>query len=337
MKYFISNFYPGLKQVAALLLLILVLVGCEDLSRNKVSKTVLEQAALLPEKATAITYLDVQSMKNSRFFELFKEDMDLVMERDSLEKMSEILDIDQNIDNVFFAMTLEEEIDEPSVIIVMKGHFYPQNFDDFLLKHDKEKEFTKEKFGGYNLYVNSKEEMAFSPIGNELLVAGSISEVKDWVQKKTDNYRNRRFEGELRNLLSETRYANASWVIAKSEYIKKKMQLEDDELKKLKGLQSLEKAVASFAFADDFSMDGVGIFDDPEQTRLFYDAVKGILAMAKIGISEDREAVDLINKIKLESKDNRLEMQFDYDREEIQKLKDMQKKRFKKKTNKKKV
>ncbi|MCK5077686.1 MAG: hypothetical protein KAR38_14990 [Calditrichia bacterium] len=330
--YYMKNM-GNFKNGIILILLAVMVWGCEDLSKKQVTDRVLKQAVLLPESAVAITYFDFKTMKDSQFFDLFKPAMDSVMKCDSIEKIAKIIDIDKNIDEMFFAITLNEEQDDPTVLLVLNGHFYPENFDEFLLsllKNDKKQEFSKEKYGIYNIYVNSKEKMAFSPVGNEILVIGAIEEVKGWIQRKTDNYQNSKLENEIKNLLAKTRYADGSWIITKPEFIKKKIKLKHNDLKKLKGLESLEQAIASFNVTDKFSFHGIGLFNDPEQTLLFHDALKGVLAMIKISASEDREAVDLINKLKTDIDGTKIEVNIKYSLEEVKKIQAYKKKHLKK-------
>ena len=98
----------------------------------------------------------------------------------------------------------------------------------------------------------------------------------------------------------------------------------------IKGLKSLEQAIASFNVTDKFSFHGIGLFNDPEQTLLFHDALKGVLAMIKISASEDREAVDLINKLKTDIDGTKIEVNIKYSLEEVKKIQAYKKKHLKK-------
>jgi hypothetical protein len=69
----------------------------------------------------------------------------------------------------------------------------------------------------------------------------------------------------------------------------------------------------------------LGQFEDAEKAGLFRDAMKGFVATAKLSMSEDRDAIDILNKIKIDTKKDEVVIQFKMSQEDIDKLKEKRK------------
>jgi hypothetical protein len=87
-------------------------------------------------------------------------------------------------------------------------------------------------------------------------------------------------------------------------------------------LESVEQVNISFRLTEQFRLDSYGNFADDEKAGLFYDALKGFVAAAKLSVSDDRSAVDILNKIKIEQDGRSVRMHFEMSQEEIRKMVD---------------
>ena len=70
----------------------------------------------------------------------------------------------------------------------------------------------------------------------------------------------------------------------------------------------------------DLQFAGEGEFADAENAELFHDAVKGALAAAKLSMSGDREAVDVLNKIEIKIKGSRVVVNSQINKADVDKL-----------------
>ena len=69
-------------------------------------------------------------------------------------------------------------------------------------------------------------------------------------------------------------------------------------------LRSVEHVDFSMDLTREIRMAGQGTFVDPEKAELFHDALKGMVAAAKLSASNDRELVDILNKLEVETDNN---------------------------------
>ena len=93
-----------LKNVSAIILLVLMFWSCTDFTKKQVPDNVVKQAALLADSALSISYFNFKSLKNSRFFEVFQPAFDSVITCDSMKKIAEVIDFEKNVDDLFMAL-----------------------------------------------------------------------------------------------------------------------------------------------------------------------------------------------------------------------------------------
>ena len=90
--------------------------------------------------------------------------------------------------------------------------------------------------------------------------------------------------------------------------------------KKFKGIKNLQTVNLSFKAADDLNFFSESEFSDPEKADLFKDAVKGFISAVKFSLSDDRETVDILSKVDVETKTNTLLINFQMTKADIEKL-----------------
>ena len=78
---------------------------------------------------------------------------------------------------------------------------------------------------------------------------------------------------------------------------------------------------ASIKFDEKLTFHGMSQFSDKEKAQLFHDALKGFIATAKLSMSKDRKAVDVLNKIQTDIKGKEIIIEFEMSKEDIDRLK----------------
>jgi hypothetical protein len=90
--------------------------------------------------------------------------------------------------------------------------------------------------------------------------------------------------------------------------------------KNFKGIKNIKNGSISMDFSEQLSFYGQGECLDTEKATLLSDAIKGLLASAKLAVSDERDVVDIINKVNVQTKKEKVTVQFKMNAEEIEKL-----------------
>ena len=147
--------------------------------------------------------------------------------------------------------------------------------------------------------------------------------VKSWLDKFQSRKRNKLANQELVNRIRRLEYKTDAWLTLDFRPIMDTITAEvgdDSWISQFEGLRSIQNLDFSMKVGQDLRFAGEGQFSDAENAELFHDAVKGALAAAKLSVSGDREAVDVLNKIKIKAKDNRVVVDFQINKADVEKL-----------------
>ena len=81
-----------------------------------------------------------------------------------------------------------------------------------------------------------------------------------------------------------------------------------------RAMKSLQGVLLSAQIEEQAKLYGEALCDNEENSRLLAQAAKGALATAKLSVSDDRDAVDMLNRIDVELKGKSVEMRADLDK-----------------------
>ncbi len=292
--------------------------ACRQDETTELNPAVQQQIALLPADADVLGFADIQSMQKSRFFDFITDSLDRELDNDEDYKalMQELgLDLKKDLYRFYFAANMQEE-DSLNVLLVLDGNFQQDKILAKIEEKSRPNEITKTDFGPYTLYSFQKNK-AFAFINNKSLVAGSENWVRVYLKKRSGAQPDLSLQ--IQEQLKTLPFKDQSWLLARVGQWTKKMEQKSDH-PRLKGLSSLQNIALSIKADDHLRFFGLGRFDDEEKCELFYDAFKGLLAAAKLTLSEDRTVVDILNSIRVNNDGKQIRMQFDFNREDLQKL-----------------
>ena len=134
-----------------------------------------------------------------------------------------------------------------------------------------------------------------------------------------DGHRDKEVSSTLLARLDPVRYKNTFWIHIDAQSMLASMaeQGDSDWMRGLGGARSLQFS-ADLGRTLDF--DGQCIFGDEERAGLFRDAIKGALATAKLSVPDERRIIDVLNKININARGNRVDIDFSIKREDIDRL-----------------
>jgi hypothetical protein len=180
------------------------------------------------------------------------------------------------------------------------------------------------QYKDHKLYTIDKNELTFCFADNKWLFAGVESLVKssldDFVADDMVD-----FDPELLTRINRIKYKKGMWFTLDAremlQEISEKMA-KHPEGRRLSSIKSIQNFQVSTRLDDKIWFSATGNFSDEEKAELFHDALKGGIATLKLSVSEDRAAVDVLNKIEISADGSQVHLEFNMSKEDIEKLKE---------------
>ncbi|MGD9899928.1 MAG: hypothetical protein AB7T22_12455, partial [Calditrichaceae bacterium] len=183
-------------------------------------------------------------------------------------------------------------------------------------------DILSKEFEGIKIYSFADKEIEFCFPDQETFVFGHKQAVRSWIEKlKAGAYK--KPGGKWFDVVKDIKYKNGLYFTLNPKGVVDKMMSEMkrfDDLQRFDALKSVEKLSFSMDMDDELRFDGWGNFGKKETAELFFDSAKGFLATIKLSVSGDRNAVDIVNKVKIIQKNESVQIKFELTGEDAQKL-----------------
>ena len=321
--------------------LAIMAAGCSKPQTTSLPSGVDQHLAWIPQMVNGVAYFDMQSLRQSELGKAlekdFGEEMAEMRKDRHFKKMLEAagFDFEKDFHRVLagfrggahdsastFALVATGNFDEQKIIATINAE------RDSLEEHygDRERhELITETYNGKAIYViKERDEKAFYFPDAHTLVAGG----KDWVQAVIDGKtadRSVKQNTAVVELINKLRFKDQCWLVANTAEVMERMAEEMGESRDFRGTRAV-KAVQNVVFsahvAERAELNGEAVCDNEENSRLLADAAKGALATAKLAVSDDREAVDMLNRIDIEMKGKSVEFAANLDKAFFDKLRE---------------
>jgi len=205
---------------------------------------------------------------------------------------------------------------------VIKGDFDPAKIMNYISGKEEYSEIIQENYQGQPFYRLDKEQLAFTFLETSRLIIGKDEMVRTWLYENSAGKKTS-LPAELEKQVRALKYKSGAWFTLDAKMFSEAFSEELDRHTDGRGLPALE-ALLDFNFSmkadKKLWFSGIGNFSNNDQAKLFQDALKGLLAAAKLSVSEDREAVDVLNKIEIRVKGKSVLLDFKLDKEDIERL-----------------
>lgn len=297
----------------------LLFSSCEKALRETMPGTTVQHIALMPA-TDVLGYVNFQQIKKSDFFKMFRDSLhkDLVHNDEYLDFVdSSGFDFEKDISELFFAGKFDSSRDDMDGLAVVYGHFNSEKIMTYIQKESRHKELVTTEYQNYQIYAIQDEDKAICFVDSTIFIGGDMTLVKAWIdntiQKKTQ------VESDLQARLDQIKFKTDCWLVTRAADILDKLHL-DEPLKEARGLSSLKNFNMSMKLTDQINFNGEMECADAENAGLFKDAIKGFIATAKLSTSEDRETVDILNKIDIDHHKNNISVNFQFTKEDLEKL-----------------
>ena len=299
---------------------------CSREDSQPLSRDVEYEIALLPAQSSGLGFLNVKAIRESPFFAMVKENLEEnpFYSEDYQEFMDATgLDIRKDVEELYFCLIPEEDQEKPELFALIKGTYDPQKITEYILQKSDEGDVVSTSYDEHTIYQLDDDKFAFCFADNSRLILGNENQLKAWLDRSGEQQKPR-IAAELQQRIKDVRYKGEAWVSMDAKGFLEKMMSEmyrHAQEGRFEALKSLQNMNASAKFNEKLSFHGMSQFSDKEKAGLFHDALKGIIAAAKLSVSNDRKAVDVLNKIDIDIKGEKIIIDFKMSKEDIDRLK----------------
>lgn len=283
---------------------------------------VADYLALVPKEASVLFYANLHDLRNTPLGEEFRLDEDDEDYRDFVERTG--VAPEKDIDACWIG-TLTGKMEDKGGVIAT-GRFDEKRIVKYF-KEESRNEFEETTYRGYTIFSAKDHEdnpdMVF--LDARAVVVGSPVWVRAVLDRAKGDSESVMKNPAMAQQIEKVREGNQLWGVVNladsdgqwARDLKKKSPFSGTE--SLKNIQSL---VFFTQVGEKADMHVRGNFTTAEEASLLAETVTGFKAMAKLMMADDREAIDLLNEIKIAAEGETLEISARLDRKFMDKLKE---------------
>jgi len=321
-----------------LFLLSMSYLGCSDNKIKPLSAEMADQIKRLPANSAGLFYINLNTIRESPFYtiltESFVEDPTQHPEYQEFVQATGF-DIKNDMDQIYGAYIPSKEDKKEKGLIIGTGRFNREKIDAFISMNDKDNKISRDIYGNYTLYQidtgsgSGSASIYFCFVNDETVIGGDAGLVKSWLDN-LDSEKDQ-LNNNLLKRIEPIRYKNGAWFTMDAQSLMKRIADKMDkkaDLQQLNGIEAIKNVNFSINTNEYMMIHGESVFTDNEKAQLFHDAFKGILATIKLSLGSDRGSIDIINKLKIDTKQNKMVFECQINEEDIKKLISKQQKKL---------
>ena len=287
------------------------------------STTVSNHISLLPETTHLLIYANVKSLKQTPFGQGLGEQWDPNIRRDQDdEEYREFKEytgfvFERDVNEIWISGGSKDDSGDHKGGAIVRGQFDQDKIADYA-KNQRRQSLAEQEFEGHKIYVSEKEngDLAFAFLDAETALVGSEQWIKTVIlqtktgKSVTDNPNMSKFLSQIPNkdyFWGVVDMGGNGW----AENLRKHGS-------PFKGAESLEKMKSLVFYAKVGQKAEVimkGDFTTAEEAEMFADMLNGFKAMAKMMVSDDKEAIDMLNEIRIKTAGADLELTMNLDKD----------------------
>lgn len=305
------------KILAFTLISVIIFFSCVQEKKQELNADVSAQMVKFPANPNLVAFANLEAVYSSAFYKTFEDfTRDLINENKIYDELFNTTGIDMKKDVKYFLMavyTSEQEPKNVKPLAILSGKFDHDKILEFVKQKDTEQQFGSDQVNGNTLYFNKN--AAFAVLEDQIIVLGRLEKVKEWLsmdeQSSPDN--------EIMGMIEPVHYKQGMWMIMKTDAMIKNM-LSESDLKQLGGFTSIQNMYGSALVDENLQFHGYALVQNDTDAQLLFDAIKGAVSAAKLSVSNDRDAVDVLNKLNLDLDKNKISLDFKMDHKEFEKV-----------------
>lgn len=324
----------------------LLLAACARDSQTALPSAVREDLAKLPQDLQTVFYADVRSLLNSElgkeFQKQFNGGLQMHSTGEEYKRFIEATGFDPREDLHSVLIGMQAHVDaaadtarpEPfhsdlqgTAFAILKGNFDESKIVSHIQAKEREtgkQELVVATYNGNTIYTGRRGKYAAYFAEANTLIVGA----PDWVKALIDN----KLDGEnlpanaaLMQLIDQLPYRHQLWAVGMPSDLTQRLATELSKHADFRGghaLRTLQSGQLAARVETVANLRAAARCDSEEDSQLMADALKGVLAMAKLAVSDDREFVDMLNRFEIAAKGREVHLAAKIDRAFLDKMKD---------------
>jgi hypothetical protein len=316
-----------LKYFLVLFISVLFIWQCGTERPDPITAEMKKDLDLLPSSGLGLAYINLEHMRDSDFYKEFidqhmEDKLDHSIYKQFKEKTG--FDIQQDLHQMYIVLLSGEKLSEENGLFLAKGSFDKNKLDLFIEEYEVDDVVRVKTNENWSIYRIEDGKICFAIADENTFIAGKEGLLLKMLNKfKTGDPKDNGVYWE--KLIKPVQYKNDMFVSINTSEILDSFEKTEDFLrnnKEMSSVKSIEKLNLSVRLQHDIFLSGSGRFKDSEKARLFLDAFKGALATLKLSVSEDREVIDILNRVKLEQNKESIRLDFNISPADIKKIKE---------------
>ncbi len=318
---------------------ILILNGCSDeYAPKEISAGVSNYLSLMPQHTNMIFYANCEKIRNTPFGEKLRTEWEnkARVEWEDEEyldfKEKSGLDFEKDIYEIWGGVLPKSGNDEENIAgVIARGSFNQKRIINYL-KNERPHKIDEESYKDITIFSSTgrnKDDFSFAFLNSEIILIGGDRWLKTVIQQSQNGSMNVLSNPTMAKFIHDIPYKDHLWAVLDVNNLTEEWA---DEIRKhgsgFQGTKSIEnlQSLIFYTEIDEKSTIFVkGNFTTKEEAQLVEESLIGFKAIAKLMVSDDREAIDMLNDIKISTQGSELNISTKVDKKFWEKLEQKQK------------
>ncbi|NIR47701.1 hypothetical protein GWO43_04515 [candidate division KSB1 bacterium] len=285
---------------------------------SKPSAKMTNQLSILPQETNFVLYANIEAMRNSQFSQevggdfghKFREEW---REERDFQEFVEATGLDPNKDiyEVWVsALGIHDDYgEEDRGGAILRGNFDRERIVDYV-KTEKRREIREVSYRDYDIFIGEKEndeEFAFTFLSDEIILGGNEPWLRTVLDLSENGGQNLMDNPVMTEYINDIPRKEHLWGVLNINQLTnewaERLRQHGSEFKGTESLENMKTFLFYTYFDQKADINLKGIFETEDEAVLFADMLKGFKAMAKMMVSDDREAIDMLNEIKITNRE----------------------------------
>lgn len=284
------------------LALLLFAVGCESVqSPGELTLQTRSALDILPSDVNMVSMVNVERARASEAFDAFTEGGFSMqqMTGEGAARFNDLIEAtgfnpEEDIERVYFAARADDDDHAPAFVVYAT---YDRTRLDAYIDEQADLEFERSTYADAPVYIaqDDSDEMAFALVNDEMIVAGSRTEVYAMLDRLADGSKGLSGNAEMMALVERAGHPDDMWLALRN--LPADHAPTGDDAFGQAG-QMMENAVISAGFQrDGVAVKALGLTRPDVNSSEVVDLVRGAVATMKMGAKSNRATLETLDRV----------------------------------------
>ena len=334
------------KYLAVLFVLLIFSTACSGEEGSREVSAVIAPAksmdylSLVPAETKVLFYANFNSLKATPFGEeltaRFKDDINIKRDDEDYRDFLEATGVDpqKDIYELWFGSAGKDEHDDFAGAII-RGKFDEKKIIEYI-EEERYHRFRQNTYRDRKIYTIENKKRArdddgeFTFLNSETVAIGNGAWLKSVVDLSKDGGKSVMSNKTMARFIDEIPNKDQVWAVMNLNEMTdgwtQKLREQSSTFQGTKSIENMQSLVFHTRVDKDAKLYIKGDFGTTEEAELLAETLNGFKAMAKLMVSDDREAMDMLNGIKIKSDGSMIHINTTVDKEFFDKVDEKRKK-----------